>query len=298
MSDTGTPTIDQLRVFIAVADVGSFAGAGRALGRATSVVSYTIATLETQLGVSLFERGGSRLPRLTETGRAVLAEARAVAQGVDGLRARVNGLRRGLEAEVRLALDAMLPAARVADALKAFQAEFPTVALRLRSEALGAVTQLVLDRVVTIAVSGPPDATIGGIERVGAGHVDLVPVAAPGHPLATAGRNAPGAARDHVQLVLTDRSPRMLPDLGVVGTRSWRLADLASKHLLLLEGIGWGNMPLPMVRDDLGAGRLVQLDLPDCRGGPYRFDAIYRTDTPPGPAAAWLLARFVGQAAG
>lgn len=297
MSDSGTPTIDQLRVFIAVADVGSFAGAGRVLGRATSVVSYTIANLEAQLGVSLFERGGSRMPRLTESGRAVLAEARAVAQGVDGLRARVNGLRRGLEAEVRLALDAMLPAARVADALKAFQAEFPTVSLHLRIEALGAVTQLVLDRAATIGVSGPPDATIDGIERVGVGSVELVPVAAPGHPLA-AGRNAPGAARNHVQLVLTDRSPRMLQDLGVVGTRSWRLTDLASKHMLLLEGVGWGNMPSPMVREDLAAGRLVLLHLPDCRGGPYRFDAIYRTDTPPGPAASRLLQRFAGQAAG
>jgi hypothetical protein len=34
----------------------------------------------------------------------------------------------------------------------------------------------------------------------------MIPVAAPDHPLALAGRNAPGAGRDHIQLVLTDRS--------------------------------------------------------------------------------------------
>jgi hypothetical protein len=50
-SDPGTPTLDQLRVFLSVVDMGSFAGAARRLGRATSVISYSIANLEAQLGV-------------------------------------------------------------------------------------------------------------------------------------------------------------------------------------------------------------------------------------------------------
>lgn len=33
--------------------------------------------------------------------------------------------------------------------------------------------------------------------------------------------------------------------------------------------------------------------MPEAPGGAYRFCAIYRRDTPPGPAAAWLLDRFV-----
>src|SRR5262245_10071767 len=41
-SDPGAPTLDQLRVFLTVVDVGSFAGAARKLGRATSVISYTV----------------------------------------------------------------------------------------------------------------------------------------------------------------------------------------------------------------------------------------------------------------
>jgi hypothetical protein len=68
---------------------------------------------------------------------------------------------------------------------------------------------------------------------------------------------APGAGRDHIQLVLTDRS-RLThgQDRGVIGTQTWRLADLGSKHMLLREGIGWGFMPEPMVREDVEAGRL------------------------------------------
>ncbi|QRN97671.1 LysR family transcriptional regulator [Archangium violaceum] len=295
-SEPGTPTLDQLRVFLTVVEVGSFAGAARQLKRATSVISYTIANLEAQLGVSLFDRESTRKPRLTEAGRTVLAEARTISNGVDGLRAKVKGLLRGLEAELRVALDVMLPASRVVDALTSFRKEFPTVSLHLYMEALGAVTQRVLDGAATLGVSGPLDAGIGGIERISVGSVEMIPVAAPEHPLARAKRNQPGAGRAHVQLVLTDRSTLTQgKDIAVLSPRTWRLADLGSKHMLLREGIGWGNMPIPMVREDLESGRLVHLDMPDFRGGSYGFHAIYRTDSPPGPAASWLISRFQGQ---
>ena len=73
---------------------------------------------------------------------------------------------------------------------------------------------------------------------------------------------------------------------------NWRLADLGAKHALLLAGLGWGNMPEPLVRDDIGAGRLVRLNIPE-GGGFYPLQAIYKTATPPGPAGRWLLERFV-----
>jgi DNA-binding transcriptional LysR family regulator len=298
-SDPGTPTLDQLRVFLTVVDVGSFAGAGRKLHRATSVISYSIANLESQLGVSLFDRESTRKPQLTEAGRTVLSEARGVTNGINALRARVKSLLQGLEAEIYLVLDVMLPACRIVDALKAFRAEFPTVSLSLHMEALGAVTQMVLDRQATIGICGPLDVELPGLERIGVGSVELIPVAAPDHPLARAGRNPPGAGRDHIQLVLTDRSPLAdFRDRGVIGTQTWRLGDLGSKHMLLREGVGWGYMPEPMVREDLERGRLVQLDMREYKDGFLRLHAIYRTDTPPGPAGSWLISRFEAQAAG
>lgn len=261
MSDApGTPTLDQLHVFLTVVDVGSFAGAARKLGRATSVISYSIANLEAQLGVSLFDREATRTPQLTEIGRAVLSEARRVTNGVDGLRSKVKGLLQGLEAELHLVLDVMLTPCRVVDALKAFRDEFPTVSLHLYMEALGAVPQMVLDRKATIGICGPLDVEIPGLEHIGVGSVEFIPVAAPNHPLARAGRNAPGTARDHIQLVLADRSSLADgKDRGVIGTQTWRLADLGSKHMLLREGIGWGFMPEPIVREDIERDRLVRL---------------------------------------
>ena len=95
MGGPGVPSLDQLRVFLTVVETGSFAAAGRRLGRATSAVSYSIANLEQQLGVPLFDRERAKNP-LTEAGIAVLSEARSLSVGVDNLRAKVNGLIDGL----------------------------------------------------------------------------------------------------------------------------------------------------------------------------------------------------------
>jgi DNA-binding transcriptional LysR family regulator len=292
MSSPGTPTYDQLRIFLAVVETGSFAAAGRKLNRATSVVSYGIANLEAQLGILLFDREGTRRPVLTAAGKSVLAEAHEIAHGMDGLRAKVKGLMQGLEPEVSVAVDVMWPSAWLGSVLKAFAHQFPTVTLRLHVEALGGIAALVLDGRAAIGVSGPVFQDLEGIERVSLGHVQIVPVAAPDHPLAK-GRLRPGAGRDHIQLVLTDRSPLTAGrDFAVMSDRTWRLADLGAKHQLLREGIGWGGMPMPLIEADLIAGTLVKLDMPDRTDTLYPLEGMYRADAPPGPAARWLLRQF------
>ncbi|WP_459618997.1 LysR family transcriptional regulator [Burkholderia sp. 3C] len=297
MRSPGAPSLDQLRVFLTVVEAGSFSAAARQLSRATSAVSYTISSLESQLGVLLFNRELSRKPILTEAGVAVLTEARTVCDGVDNLRARVQGIVAGLEAEVVLAVDVMLPIERLVDALQAFEVEFPTVTIKLHVEALGAVAHLVHGGGADIGISGPLQLPFAGVEQIHVGHVELVPVASPSHPLFQNGEPDPGDTRRHVQLVLTDRSPITEGhDFGVLSLRTWRLADLGAKHALLVAGIGWGNMPEPMVRADLEAGRLVKLNLAESDGGRYGLSAIYRTDAPPGPAASWLIRRFAEQA--
>jgi DNA-binding transcriptional LysR family regulator len=294
MNSPGTPTFDQLRIFLTIVDMGSFAAAARKLNRAVSVISYGIANLEAQLGLTLFDREGTRKPQLTVEGRALLAEARGIAQGFDGLRAKVKGLLDGLEAEVDLAVDVMLPSERLGKILRKFAIEFPTVQLRLHVEALGAITAMVLDRGAAIGISGPLAAGVEGVECIAAGSVPMVPVAAPDHPLGRMERIPPGAGREHTQLVLTDRS-RFTEgqDYSVLSPKTWRLADLGAKHALLREGIGWGNMPLPMIEPDLVAGTLVRLVMPDHLGGTYRFAGVWRRDSPPGPAASSLLDQFV-----
>jgi DNA-binding transcriptional LysR family regulator len=292
----GTPSLDQLKVFLIVVETGSFTAAAKRLGRAVSAVSYTIANLEQRLGVSLFDRQQTRTPRLTEAGSAILSKARIVAAGVDDLRASVRALLDGLEAEVTLVVDVMLPSDRLVDAVQAFEATFPTVKLRLHVEALSAVAQLVRQGGAMIGIGGGLLEVEPNLELIHVGDVEMIPVAAPNHPLARSRPNGPGAARNHRQLVLTVRTPFSEgPDVGIFSADTWRLADLGAKHDLLLAGVGWGNMPEPNVRADLAAGRLVRLELSEAKSGLYSLQAMYRTDQPPAPAAGWLIQRFLNQ---
>lgn len=287
--DVGQPTLDQLRIFLAVAGEGSFNKAAKKLGRALSAVSYGISALETQLGLTLFDREGSRKPELTEAGKALLLDARAIADEADGLMARARGIRQGLETVVGLAVDVMVPTAKVAGVLRDFQAIFPTVDLRLHIEALGAVAAMVRDHRADLAIAGPDILDLPELERMAIGCVELVPVAAPTHPLAN-GPITPGEARKHLQIVLTDRSPLTEGrEFSVLAPRTWRLGDLGAKHALMLEGIGWGNMPRHDVEGDLAAGRLVELELPEAPPVDYKLHAMWRKDSRPGPATTWLL---------
>ena len=288
------PTLDQIAVFLAIVETGSFAGAARKLGRATSVISYAISNLESQLGISLFVRAGTAKPKLTEAGRAILSDSRGLAIALDGLLAKARGLTRGLEAEVSLVVDVMLPACQLVEALDEFSRTFPTVALRLKVEALGAVTQAVIEGAAAFGISGPLEMASDVLARGPAGSVHLLPVAAPAHPLAQMpGIISASAARDHIQLVLTDRSQLTADrDFDVLAVKSWRLADLGAKHALLLAGLGWGNMPEPVVHEDLKHGRLVALKIETPGDLIYRFHSVHRSDAPPGPAASWLMARL------
>jgi DNA-binding transcriptional LysR family regulator len=296
-AEPGFPTVDQIRVFLTVVEAGSFTAAAKRMNRAVSAVSYVIAALEQQLGIELFDREGARTPALTQAGAAVLAKAKVVAVGIDDLRASVRSLLGGVEAEVTLVVDVMLPSERLVDAVQAFEATFPTVKLRLYVEALSAVAQVVRSGAAAVGIGGGILATEPDLELVDVGEVEMLPVAAPHHPLALAGPATPGAARRSRQLILTVRAPFIEgPDVGVFAADGWRMADLGAKRALLLAGVGWGNMPEPNVREDLALGRLVRLELPEAKSGRYMFQAMYRTDTPPGPAAAWLIQRFVNQA--
>ncbi|MFJ7567976.1 LysR family transcriptional regulator [Herminiimonas sp. NPDC097707] len=290
MRDPGTPTLDQLRVFVAVIDCGSFSKAARELHRTQSVISYTIANLEAQLNVALFDRS-KRKPTLTEAGKALLADARTVSLKVDAMRARAKTLAQGLEAEVSIAIDVMFPNCRLVAALQAFQQQFPTVALRLRIEALGAVMNLVGQRICQIGIAGPMLDFADTFQSQPAGSITMLPVAAPTHPLAQIKGIVPTeVARDYTQLVLTDRSELTAgQNFGVIALRDWRLGDLGAKHMLLRAGLGWGSMPEEMIREDLDTGRLVQLKLAHMISGEYTLHMINRLDEAPGQAGRWLM---------
>src|SRR5690242_10595097 len=138
-------SIEQMRAALAVAELGSFSGAARRFRRAQSAVSYAVATLERQLGVSLFERIDGGKPEPTETGRLLLNEMEAVVRRADDIKKQARSIGRGLESHITITVDSLFPLASLAEVLKSFESNFPTVQIRLNVEAMGAVQEDVIE---------------------------------------------------------------------------------------------------------------------------------------------------------
>ena len=287
-------SLDQLRTFIAAADEGSFSAAGRRLRRAQSVVSQTLANLEGQLGVKLFDRRG-HLPVLTDQGRALLGDARAVAGDIDLLKARAKSLAGGLEPELSVAVDVMFPDATFTAGVAAFQKEFPATLLRFDIES-SAVIEPVLDGRCAIGIVGswaaaPPQLTHEPLLTM-----SLHTVVAAQHPLAAQRGQIPlSILAEHIQLTHIDPSdisrgyePRLkIPKV-------WRLSHLGAKLAFLRAGFGFGGMPLHVIAADLASGALVEITTEDAPLGGRIIEmwAVYRTDSPPGPAGRWFIDRI------
>jgi DNA-binding transcriptional LysR family regulator len=288
-----TFTLDQLRALIAVIEEGSFSAAARKLHRVQSAISTSMANLETQLGVPLWDRS-TKVARLTDQGQAVLAAARKVCTEVDSLRKLTAGMVLGLEASVSLCVDILFPLTALVDLCERFRAEFPSVDLRVDTQSMTGVSARVIDGSATIGVASPMGVATG-LERKVLTTIHMVPVVAPQHPLAALRGPIPTERlRDSIQLVLSELQGEGHPDQAVLSSRTWRVRDLHTKHGLLRAGLGWGNLPEHLVREDLRARRLVKIRVAAWGEDEHMLylSAVYRSDVTFGPAHRWLLAQL------
>ena len=152
--------IRSLKTLVAVADHGSFAAAGAAVGLSQSAVSLQMKGLETSLGRVLFDRS-HRPPLLNAEGRALVDRAREVV-------ALWNGLTEGIRAEPQagsLALGAIptLVSGILPESLRRLRAENPRLKLRLTTGLSNELEQLVLKEQLDVALVTQPEALTPGL---------------------------------------------------------------------------------------------------------------------------------------
>jgi DNA-binding transcriptional LysR family regulator len=163
-------TLEQLRIFIAVAERQHMTRASEALNLTQSAASAAVAALESRYGVRLFDRVGRGL-KLTEAGYAFLPEA------LDDL----AGLKRG-----RLAIHASQTIASywLPNRLARFAGAHPSIALDLHVGNSAQVARAVSEGEADLGfVEGRLSDPLLEHQRVGADR--LAVVAAPDHPLAS-----------------------------------------------------------------------------------------------------------------
>ncbi len=287
----GSLTLDQLRVLVSIADLGSFSATGRQLHRVQSAISQSVAALEESQGVLLFDRSGHR-PRLTDVGRVLVDQARRVLATATKFETMAASTRGGLEPELALAIDRLVPTTPLIDSLRTLNLTFPELVVTFSTEGLGGSLRRLRSGAAALGICMLLPVVPDDIVAFPLMRVRLQAVVSPKHPLADLGR--PAQADDlapHVQLVLSDPVDPGSPDYGLAGERRWRFVDLGRRLDFLLAGFGWCRMPIHLVEPALADGRLVPIDIADdsTPSDGLIIYAAHRHDRAPGKAGRWLL---------
>lgn len=284
-------TLDQLRVLVTIADAGSFSAASRELRRAQSAISQAVANLEGLQGVELFDRQGHR-PRLTEVGRVLVGQARLVLASATRFEAVAASTRAGVEPELTIAIDPLVPTAPLIETLRALSETFRDLPVHFSTEGLGGSLRRLRSGSASMALclllpGVPEDIAAYPLLRA-----PMRAVVAPGHPLAALGRPATQSdLAPHVQLILSDPVDPGSANYGVASTRLWRFVDLGHRFDFLLAGFGWCRMPEHLVAESIAAGTLTAIEIhedPTPTKG-LTIYAAHRRDRALGVAGRWLL---------
>lgn len=286
-------SLDALEVLDAIDRRGSFAAAAEELHRVPSALTYAVQKLESDLDVLLFDRRGYRAA-LTAPGRELLDQGRHLLRAAGELERRVRRLAAGWEPELRIALDAMIPAERLFALIREFDAEAHGTRLRLSQEVLGggwdALVSGRADLVIGLSGDGPGG---GGCSSRPLGSMEFLFAVAPHHPLADAPEPIPrDVLRAHRAVAIGDTSRTLAPlSSGLIaGQDVLVVPDLPAKIAAQVAGLGCGFLPAFAAQVEAGARRLAIRTVEEGKPGARQLYA-WRTENR-GRALRWFLKKF------
>lgn len=282
-------TIQQLQCFDAVVTEGGFQAAADKLRRSQPSVSQAVKNLEEQLALSLLDRSGYRVT-LTETGRSFHGRARGLLQELSALRTHAAQLAMGEESALCIVIGDLCPLPQTLALLRRFFDACPGTRLHLHFEAISGPWERLFDGKADLILHHI-DKSDPRFEFIDLLSVRLVPVVAPGYLRFPVSRTiTPEQMRDYVQCVIRDTA-RSYPTRDyylVEGAHRWTVSDQLMKRELILQGMGWGHMPLHLVQEDLDEGRLLDISGRHLKGGHLEVVAARRHDAAHGPIASRL----------
>lgn len=253
-------TIEQLRAFVTSAEEGSFSAAGRALGKAQSVVSTHIAMLEDSLGVELFDRS-MRTPTLTEAGQGLLPEARAVLRQSLRFDACAMAQYQNDAVELNIVLEHGVPVQGLTESIADLSARYPFLRGSFRIIPRDSVWSEVNDGKAHVGlVHGAFPPVPGGCEMVCLGQMRYCVVASAASPLAKLKKVSIQDLAQYRQIVLEDSETRFFE----LNAQSWKVNDMLLAVYWASIGIGWTAIPYGLARgliEERMISTLVILDM-------------------------------------
>lgn len=286
-------TLEALEVLDAIDRRGSFAAAAEELHRVPSAITYSVQQAEEALDVLLFDRRGHRA-RLTEAGRELLDEGRHLLRAAADLECRVRQVAKGWEAELRIAVDTLIGMEKLYGIVTEFYEANTGTRLRFLHEVLGGTWDAMASGRADLAIGATGDAPAGAAYTARPlGHVEMVLVAAPWHPLAKApGPVTEAMLLEHRAVSIADSS-RLLPPrtAGLLsGQDVLTVASLDAKVAAHVAGLGIGWLPRWIAEREAWAGRLAILEAEAPRP-PAEIVVAWRPATA-GKAAKWFVKRL------
>ncbi len=266
--------LDHVEAFLAIARHGGFTRAAEQLHLSQPATSRRIQLLERELGAPLFERIPAGVV-LTEAGRAFLPHAEALLASLrDGIDA-VDAVRGATTGTVTLALVGTLASTALTGRLRQFRDAHPGIDLRLRTALSVEVSALVRRGDATLGLRYEPDPD-PDLACTAAGEERMVPVCAPGHPLAGARRVTPAALAGERWLAFPARAgsapepyssalERRLAACGLGAAEIVPIDSLTAQKRMVEAGFGLALMPASAVDEELRAGTLRELRAPAVR---------------------------------
>jgi DNA-binding transcriptional LysR family regulator len=285
-------TLDQLRVMEAIVRTGSFRAAADELHRAQSAVSYSIKSLEDEIGFAVFDRSAYR-PQLSEQGRAVYLRAKALLSQSEQLSRFCQQLAQGCEPEIRLSTSFICPMAGVIPILKDFSAAFPETNLKLAVTHMEQPIKDLLDGQTDLAISDLFDWDERLLARPWT-TVRLLPVAAPSHPLVQSDEVLPLAqVAQYTQVIVsTTTQPEEGRSAGILqGAKQWMVTQFPTKKEILKAGLGWGFMPDHLIAAELDQSELKMLPHLEPIERPFYVCRLKAARL--GPASQYIWDRFL-----
>ena len=296
-------TSDNVQVFLAVLDHGSFSAAARALHRVPSAVSMAIANLEAELDLSLFDRSG-REPQPTPAARSLEPQARLLAAQLQQLQVQALALTQGLENRLTLAIAPELLAAPWSGPLATLAQDYPQLEVEvLAAPQADALSLLHSGRAQLALVFERP--SLDGREAFQeVANEMMVAVIAPGHPVlaGAGGRLREDHLRTTRQVVVSGRDLATRDPRFEFARHVWRTDNALAALSLITAGLGWGWLPRNFARPHVAAGALVEIPFENLSNGlDLWVDVVWSRERPLGLGAqrfVALIARKKEQAKG
>lgn len=286
-------TLEQWRMFRAVVEYGGFNQASQAIHKSQSSIHHAVHKIEDALSVKLFKVVG-RKTQVTASGEMILRRANYLLDEAAKVEAVGQTLGRGIETELKIAVDEIFPRQLLYKVLDATSKQYPMLRIELMESILTGAKELLNNSEVDIAIS-PYTVQDGFNEQLC--QIEFIAVAHPSHVLHSISRHLTlEDLKSQRQIVVRDSAISKRQDDGWLGSNQrWTVGHMQTSIDMISNGLGFAWLPASSIAAQLNDGTLKPLKLEQGVKRTTQLHLIISDGDRLGPAASMFIEQLRAQ---